>query len=246
MRPYLSLCVTSVATLALLGGVGLTPAQAKSAVHPWSAYLPAQGVTCQSQQVTGEGTRTTSSTTVLKKSAKVIVTKSTGQPRVRTDLLSGGRTRTVVTAVERGAGMKTRVTQTSTLPSPAKLSRHGRGTGTLTMTMKLPRSLAAALLKKGRVLTVSGTYRSSGLGTKTIVLADPAKTSVTAIGFRTTLRSFKVSPLKRSAAGLKAEMREVLASGNATTWMAKGRGAVLVQGFDDDGVAATTTQTGCR
>ncbi|GAA1976482.1 hypothetical protein GCM10009798_42110 [Nocardioides panacihumi] len=147
---------------------------------------------------------------------------------------------------ERDSGIRVRLAMLVNYPSPAKLLQHRPGAGQVTMTMTLPPRLAKAALKSGRTLTISSTYRMAGLGSRSITLADPAATTVDALGVRGTMRSLKFANAKPAfARELKKEMRPMFASIFGTEWIARGRGVVQSVSTTTDGVAETQTQVSC-
>ena len=118
----------------------------------------------------------------------------------------------------------------------------GRALG---VTMALPEKRAKALLSSGRTLTVTGTFRIAGLGTRAVTLADPATTTVEALGVRTRMRSFRMTHVKPTVAHLFAKiMRPLFRSLDETSWLAPGRESVRTD-WADDGSVLTETQVGC-
>ena len=115
----------------------------------------------------------------------------------------------------------------------------------MTLTMALPEKRAKALLSSGRTLTVTGTFRIAGLGTRAATLADPATTTVEALGVRTRMRSFRMTHVKPTVAHLFAKiMRPLFRSLDETSWLAPGRESVRTD-WADDGSVLTETQVGC-
>lgn len=247
MRKFCRLLVVPLAGLLLAAPVGAAHA-AKAKVNPWSAYYPAKGVTCTSAITRADGTTKSQRTTVLAKSAKKIVTRTSGEGRTTSLLLSGGRLKDTVTAVEHESGMKIRVSAAATFVAPSEIIRHlsGSTSASLTVTLTVPRWMAKLALRRGRTVTMLGRYRIAGLGEESITLADPAATVVTALGTRTTMRSLTVTNAKPGfARELRKEMRPVSASADDTEWVARHRGLVKSEGIDEDGTPMTQTQVSC-
>ena len=113
-RPLLVLDL-SLLVAAPTGG----PAHATKA-HPWSAYFPAKGVTCTSTVTHADGKTERRETTVLAKSAKKVVTRTTGEGRTTSTLLPGGRLQTTKKVSARAAGIRVRVSLIANYPSPTK------------------------------------------------------------------------------------------------------------------------------
>jgi hypothetical protein len=218
---------------------------AKPKANPWSAYFPAKGVSCTSTATGADGTTTTQRSTVVAKSATRVVTRISGEGRETSLLLPGGRLRTTSTTTDRASGMRASAVTVMNYPSPARLAHHGTGSGRVTLTMALPEKRAKALLSSGRTLTVTGTFRIAGLGTRAVTLADPAATTVEALGVRTRMRSFRMTHVKPTVAHLFTKiMRPLFRSLDETSWLAPGRESVRTD-WADDGSVLTETQVGC-
>ncbi|SFC58047.1 hypothetical protein SAMN04487968_10869 [Nocardioides terrae] len=243
MRRTSRVLVTAFAGLALTA-----PAAAAHAAqaNPWSAYFPAKGVTCTMTSTHGDGTTETKRETVLVKSAKKVVTRVSGGGRSTSMLLPGGKLSSTFAFTERSSDISMRVVVASTYPSPTKLEHHRPGSGKVTMTATLPAKYAKVAVKHGRTLTMTGTYRITGVGSRTVTLGDPAATRVDAIGIRTKLRSFTMTNATSIFAKvIRGEMRGLFASLGDTEWVARGRGTVQVQSTEADGTPTTATQVGC-
>lgn len=219
---------------------------AKPKTNPWLAYLPAKGVTCTSTITHADGRTERTRMTVLEKSATKVVSRETGKGRQTSLLLAGGRMRTTSTATGRESGMRFRFVAIANYPSPARLLHHRRGSARMTMTMTVPKWIAKVGLHRGRTLTMTGTYRIAGLGSRSITLADPATTVVKALGTRVTLRSLTFTNARRAfARQLRKKLRPVFAAMGATEWIAKHRGTVLYRSTDEDGSTLIQKQVGC-
>lgn len=243
MRRIPRLLVVVPTSLLLLAPVGAAHA---AKANPWSAYYPAKGVTCTSTATHADGTTTTVRETVLAKTATKVMTRVTGQGRTTFQLLPGGKLKQVSSETDQDSGMLTHLDATATFPSPATLLHHGRGSGEMTMTMTVPERDAKMVLTHGRTLTMRVTARFKGLGSRTITLADPAATTVDALGIRTSIGAFTVSNVKPAFKHrLMKVMRSVFVGPDETQWVAKGRDVVEDDTTDDDGSALTIKQVSC-
>lgn len=219
---------------------------AHAATNPWSAYFPAKGVTCTSVAKHADGTTETSTETVLSKSARQIVIRSSDAGRVTVRLLSGGRAQETFAMRGRSGGVPVALHAAVNLPSPAALIAHRSGSAQITVETTLPQRLAKVALRSGRTLTLVGSYKVTGLGQSAVTLADPAATTVQAVGMRFALHSARVLNAKPAfARGFMRAMRPLLLSLGDTEWTAKGRDTVLTQTTDDTGAPLVFTQTGC-
>lgn len=215
--------------------------------NPWSSYFPAKGVTCTSTSTNpDDGTTDSTSTTVVSKSAKSIVLRETGTGRFELRLKKRGRMQFHLAQTERSHGQRDRMTVMENYPSPAAALAHGSATGRMTMTMPMSARLAKAALTSGRTLTVTAKIHAVGVGSRTVTLADPAATTVDAIGVRTVISSFRVgrNAKPRFAHLFKSLMGSMVGSLSGTQWFAAGRGVVLDE-VTLDGTTLTDTQTGC-
>lgn len=238
------LLLSSLAGLLLVGGA-VSPADAAKP-NPWLAYYPAEGVTCTSTVYDWRRDTTTEKNTVVKKTAREIVTRTRGQFPVTATLLSHGRMRTLSQGGIRDSGTTMRLRALSSYPSPGALLHDRTGKGTVRLVMTLRARDAQVLLKSGRTFTLTGSYRIAGAGTRSVTLDDDT-TTVDTIGMRTTLRSLRLTNVKAIARKpLLRGVRPVFAALAGTTWVAKERGSVLSTSKDENGRPLTARQLGCR
>lgn len=234
----------------------LVPAGAAQAAHrpvrhaqpnPWLAYFPATGVTCTSVATDPEdGSTISTTTTIVAKSAKKVVVRETGSGVFTALLLPHGRMRQLMKGTQKVGGIRQRFSMIENYPSPAAAVAHGSATGRLTLTMPLGPRQAKSVLTSGSVLTVSAKARAVGVGSRVVTLADPAATTVQAIGVRSSVGSVRLSSNAKPAFArfMKRFMGTLLRSMSGTDWFAQGRGDVLSE-FSFGDVALTSTQTGC-
>ncbi|WP_395695029.1 hypothetical protein [Nocardioides sp.] len=215
--------------------------------HPWSAYFPAEGVTC-AVQVSRDGVvEGTGHTTVVEKSARKVVVQYRGSGRIAYQLQSGGRMRTAESGSSGGSrsGYRTHASVLTTLPSPSALAHHDRGQQKVTMNMTVPKRVAHLLLVRGNALRIVGDYPAVGLGVRETTLADSEGTPVNAVGYRIALRSLKVTNIKpRYRQQLVRELRPTFADFGYTDWTARTLGDVLLQ-QRDSGSFWTARMIGC-
>lgn len=224
-----------------------TARTAKAKPNPWLAYFPAKGVTCTSTMTDPtDGSTMSNSVTVVAKSGKSIVLHETGAARITEILLPHGRRREATVQKVRLSGIRERISVAENYPSPAGAVAHAAATGRITMLMTLSAREAKSVLTSGRSLTVTAKVRAVGAGSRTISLADPAATSVNAIGVRTQIKSARLSGNAKPAFArfMKHFMGSLFSTMTGTEWFAPGRGTVL-QELNLAGTALTATQTGC-
>lgn len=238
----------STVLLLAVAALGIPAPATATGANPWASYFPAEGVTCTLATALPDGTTETENVTVVTKTARCIVSRSSLMGRETARPLPGRRLETRLSASEHVRRTSFRISLDATYPSPAALRakrRGGRATATFTMT--LSRHLADDVLQNGRTLTVSATYRIVGTGARRATLGDEAGTTVEAIGARTTLRTVQVlNATPDYARVLRRAVRPLIASLGGTEWLAEGRGTVLAQTPWPGGGTVTTTQTGCR
>lgn len=248
MRRIPRLLAIVPASLLLAVPAGAAHASAAKA-NPWSAYIPAKGVTCTMTSTNPDGTTDTEKDTVLSKSATKVVSHVTGTGRVEDLLLPGGKLRETQATTVHVSAWRMRFASVANYPSPTQLLHHRSGSGQVTVVATLPTRMAKTLLKSGRTMTLTGAFRITGLGSQSITLpaATPGATPTTvdALGLRYKLRSIKAANVKPAFAHeLIKQERPVFAMFNESEWLAKGLGTVQ-ESVNEGGTTLTATQTGC-
>lgn len=241
----LALLVASV--LVVPGGAALAAKPKPARPNAWLSYFPAAGVSCTLTATDPQdGSTSTEVIKVLSKSSRRILVHETGSPTQALLLGPHGRMSQMFKSDVRSAGVLEHLSSVENFPSPASIVAHRSARGRTTMTMPLSPRDAKRLLTSGSTLTVTGVVHVVGLGSRALTLADPAATTVEAIGIRIRTTHMVLSRnVKPDFARFMKRFMGAVVNASETDWFARGRGPVLQQ-FSLFGTTVSAQQTGCN